>query len=146
MGTLSLPDASVVYIDTSVVIYSVEQVEGYSELLEPLWNQLWTGALHVLSSELILLESLVLPLRLDNEQLVKAYKRLLLSSRVQLLPITQTILREAAQLRARTRLKTPDAVHVATGLSVNCTMFLTNDEQLRTVSGLPTVVLSDLLD
>ncbi|MEM9003306.1 MAG: type II toxin-antitoxin system VapC family toxin [Cyanobacteria bacterium P01_F01_bin.86] len=146
MGTLSLPDASVVYIDTSVVIYSVEQVEGYSELLEPLWNQLWTGALHVLSSELILLESLVLPLRLDNEQLVKAYERLLLSSRVQLLPITQTILREAAQLRARTRLKTPDAVHVATGLSVNCTMFLTNDEQLRTVSGLPTVVLSDLLD
>lgn len=86
MGSLSLLDDSVVYMDTSVAIYSVEQVEGYAALLQPLWNNLQTGNLRVLSSELILLESLVLLLRLGNEELVNAYEQLLLSSRVQLLP------------------------------------------------------------
>ena len=99
----------------------------------------------ITSSELTLLESLVLPLRNNNTELVSDYTQLLLESEVQLLPISLTVLRDAAQLRATTSLKTPDAIHAATALSQNCSFFLTNDSGFRNVPSLPVVVLRDVL-
>ncbi len=50
------------------------------------------------------------------------YEQLLLSSVLQLISISQTILREAARLRATTPLlRTPDAIHAATAIASNCT-------------------------
>jgi predicted nucleic acid-binding protein len=145
MGALNLPESSCIYLDTSAVIYSVERVPDYFSLLEPMWQKLQDDEIAIASSELTLLESLVLPLRNNNTALVSNYEQLLLGSKVQLIPISQTILRDAAQLRASTNLKTPDAIHAATALSENCSFFLTNDSGFRNVSGLPVVVLRDVL-
>lgn len=46
---------------------------------------------------------------------------------------------QSAFIRATTNLKTPDAVHAATALSVNCTQVITNDKGFRNMSGLPVV-------
>lgn len=146
MGTLNIPASSLVYVDTSIVIYSVEKFPEYLLLLEPLWFKLQTGEIEIISSELILMESLVLPLRNADTLLINAYEQLLLSSEIRLVPISQSILRQAANLRATTNLKTPDAIHAATALSVNCNQFLTNDKGLRNVPNLPVVVLSELLE
>lgn len=145
MGQLILPDSGIIYIDTSVVIYTVEGNPDYYSLLQPLWLKFQTGELEIISSELILMETLVVPLRNANNALIANYEQLLLSSEMRLLPISQTILRQAATLRATTNLKTPDAVHAATALSINCTQFITNDKGFRNVSGLPVVVLSEVL-
>jgi predicted nucleic acid-binding protein len=67
------------------------------------------------------------------------------SSDVQLLPITSTILERAAQLRASSNLKTPDAIHAATALEHGCALFVTDDAIFRRVSGLPVTILADLL-
>jgi len=64
---------------------------------------------------------------------------------MQLVSIDQTILKEAARLRATTNLKTPDAIHAATALNNVCTLFLTNDSQFRNVAGLPVVVVREVL-
>lgn len=58
---LTLPNSSLVYLDTSIVIYSVEQVPNYYQILEPLWEKVQSEEIRVFSSELILLETLVLP-------------------------------------------------------------------------------------
>lgn len=145
MGQLNIPDSSTVYIDTSVIIYSVEKVPNYDLLLETLWQKLQANEVRVFSSELTLLETLVLPLRSANVKLVNDYEQLLLSSNMQLVPIDLAVLREAARLRATTNLKTPDAIHAATALSEGCTIFLTNDSQFRTVPGLSTIVLREIL-
>ncbi|MDF5724848.1 MAG: PIN domain-containing protein [Rhizonema sp. PD37] len=42
-------------------------------------------------------------------------------------------------------MKTPDAIHAATALSQNCSVFLTNDRGLRDVLDLPVVILKDVL-
>ncbi len=42
-------------------------------------------------------------------------------------------------------LKAPDAIHAATALDVGAALFITNDSGFRRVSGLPVVVLSELL-
>lgn len=145
MGSLNIPQSSLVYVDTSVVIYSVEKFPNYSPLLEPLWLSLSSGNIQMFSSELILMETLVVPLRNSDTTLINAYEQLLLSSEMQLIPIGQSILREAANLRATTSLRTPDAIHAATALSINCTLFLTNDKNFRNIPNLPVVVLSEVL-
>jgi predicted nucleic acid-binding protein len=146
MGQLTLPNAARVYIDTVTVIYAVEQAPTYGVLLNPLWNSLQAGNLEVLTSELTLMETLVVPIRKSDTFLVDAYEQLLRSPQIQLIPISQTILKEAARLRATTpSLRTPDAIHVATAIASGCTQFLTNDRQLRIVTDLPVVILDEVL-
>ncbi len=142
---LMLPSSSRIYIDTAVVIYSVEWNPDYYSLLQPLWLKYQTGEIELISSELILMEALVLPLRNADTFMLDAYEQLLLSGEMQLIPINQFILKQAANLRATTRLKTPDAIHAATALSANCNQFLTNDKGFRNIPGLPTVILSEVL-
>ena len=52
-----------------------------------------------------------------------------------MLPITDAIYDEALQLRARFRLKTPDALHLATAQHYGCTAFWTNDDRLKDAAG-----------
>jgi hypothetical protein len=59
MGTLNIPASSLVYVDTSPVIYSVEKFPEYVPLLAPLWLKLQAGEIQIVSSELILMETLV---------------------------------------------------------------------------------------
>jgi predicted nucleic acid-binding protein len=145
MGQLILPSSGAIYVDTSVVIYTIEANPEYYSLLQPLWLKFQLGELEIISSELILMEALVLPLRNANISLIQAYENLLISSEVQLVPISQSVLRQAASLRATTNLKTPDAIHAATALSLNCNQFITNDKGFRNVPGLPAIILSEVL-
>lgn len=145
MGQLILPDSGVIYIDTSIVIYSVEWNPDYYSLLQPLWLKLQAREIEVVSSELILMEALVLPLKNNDILLLETYEQLLFSEEMQLIPINQSVLKQAANLRARTKLKTPDAIHAATALSANCSQFLTNDQGFRNVRGLPVIILSEIL-
>ncbi|RAM51909.1 MAG: VapC toxin family PIN domain ribonuclease [Hapalosiphonaceae cyanobacterium JJU2] len=145
MGQLILPTSGTIYIDTSVVIYTIEGNPDYYSLLQPLWSKFYTGEIQIVSSELILMEVLVVPLRNGNNSLVADYEELLLSSQMQLIPISQSILQQAANLRATTNLKTPDAIHATTALSVSCNQFITNDKGFRNVPGLPVVILSEVL-
>lgn len=145
MGQLILPTRGSIYIDTSVAIYTIEGNPDYYSLLQPLWSKFYAREIQIISSELILMEVLVVPLRNGNNSLVADYEELLLSSQVQLIPISQSILRQAANLRARSNLKTPDAIHAATALSVSCNQFITNDQGFRNVPGLSVVILSEIL-
>jgi len=144
MGQLNIPSSAVVYADTAIVIYSVEFNPDYWQLLQPLWAKLQANEITIVSSELTLMECLVVPLRNGNTLLIDTYEQLL-SSQISLVPISQTILKNAAQLRATTSLRTPDAIHAATSLSEGCTLFLTNDSGFRNVLNLSVVILSEVL-
>jgi predicted nucleic acid-binding protein len=140
-----LPESSIVYVDTQILIYSVEKHPTYWSLLRPMWLKSGTSDIQIISSELALLETLVAPLRNADSVLVTAYETLLLSTEMQLMPITRGILRQAAQLRAQTNLRTPDAIHAATAIAHGCSIFITNDYGFRRISSLPLVVLNDIL-
>lgn len=73
------------------------------------------------------------------------YDEILRSSDLQLLPITDAILRQGATLRANHGLKAPDAIHAATALSAGCSMYLTNDVAFRRIPDLSPTILNDLL-
>jgi len=146
MGSLTIPAAGLVYIDTPLLIYSVEKHPVYGPLVRPLWQAAHAGTVLVVTSELSLMEALILPLRTGNRDLQSDYERLLGSAQVRLLPLTQDVLREAARLRADLpALRTPDALHAATARQADCALFVTNDTGFRRVPHLPLVVLDDVL-
>jgi predicted nucleic acid-binding protein len=144
MGSLILPASGVVYVDTAPVIYTVERHADYESLLLPLWAALDAGTLEVVTSELTLLEVLVKPLRDNDQSLAQDYEKLLAATRLRTMPVTASILREAAQIRAATNLRTPDAIHAATALAAGCVQFITNDTDYRKLSSLPVIVLKDI--
>lgn len=145
MGTLTLPPSGSVYLDANPIIYTVEKHPDYGPLLMPLWHAAQARTIEVVSSELVLMETLVGPLKSGDSALEKTYEQALLGTDIRLLPITQTILRRAAQLRAKTKLKTPDAIHLATAEQTGCVLFITNDDGFRGVTSPPIALLNDLL-
>lgn len=145
MGQLAIPDGAIVYLDTAPIIYSIERHVDYWQLLTPLWQKLQAGNITLVSSELLILECLVMPLKTNNRVLIDAYEQFL-STRITLHPIEESILRLAAQLRARNKLKTPDSIHAATALSHSPTLFLTNDAGFHDIPNLSVVVLKDVLN
>ncbi len=69
-----------------MVIYTVEGNPEYYSLLQPLWSKFQIGEIEIISSELILMEALVVPLRNANNSLIADYEQLLLSEEMQLIP------------------------------------------------------------
>ncbi len=98
MGSLTLPSTGPVYADAQIFIYSVEKHPIYAPLLRPLWASVARGDLEVVSSELTLMETLVGPLKTGNSALKLDYENIFLCSGIRLIPITQSILHEGAQL------------------------------------------------
>ena len=87
---------------------------------------------------------MVKPLR-DGDTIVETLFRSLFDAiEVDLIPVTRSLWEKAALLRAETGLKTPDALHAATALHAECTLFVTNDDDFRRVADLPVIVLDDL--
>ena len=145
MGPLTLPPNGLVYLDANGLIYSVERVEPYRTLLEPMWREAQNGNLTIVSSPVLVIEALVKPLRDGNAEIETQYRELFASNAVRLLDASYQVFEDAARLRAQTRLKVPDALHAATALQASCALFVTNDTDFRRVTGLPVVVLDDLL-
>jgi len=64
---------------------------------------------------------------------------------VRLVDISHEQVRAAAQLRAVTVVKTPDALQMVTAIGSGCRSFVTNDGRLPTIPGLRVVELSSYL-
>lgn len=146
MGLLTLPQGSLVCIDANVVIYSAEKMEPYWSLLQPMWVSAQSGDVSLTGSELLILETLVKPIRDQDAQIEMVFRNLLLASNeLRLTPIDQPILETAARLRATVAIKTPDAIHAATALRSGSAAFLTNDPGFRRIPGLSVILLDEVL-
>jgi len=143
MGQLNLDPYKRVYLDTAIVIYVVEAHVSYSACLQPLWQKFQSGDLALVTSQLTLMETLVKPIKENNQTLIDYYRTFLEGTGIQLIAIDKMIILNASQLRATTSLKTPDAIHAATAMSAHCDLFLTNDRAFENFSGLSSVVILD---
>jgi len=96
----------------------------------------------LVTSELTWLEILTKPFR-DNTRLEALFRAFLTAEEMTLVTATLPIWEQAARLRGL-GLKTPDALHAATGLAVGCSLFVTNDLMFQRVASLPAVILNTL--
>lgn len=135
-----------VALDTSAFIYLIEDNPAYRDVLVPLFVAADLGEVKLVSSALTLLEVLVVPYRLGNFALAERYERFLTGSKtVALRDIDQAQLRAAAQIRAVSGVRTPDALQLAVALTESCSSFVTNDRRLARFPGVRVLVLDDYI-
>ena len=133
-----------VYVDTNIIIYLIEGLSEYEKPLGEIRELLETSQLHPITSELSLAECLVQPFKTNATEAVSLYRTFLEDSGCfDLLQIHKEVLVQAAYITAETKMKLPDAIHVATAITTNCNLFLTNDKNIRTPRNMEIVLLSD---
>jgi predicted nucleic acid-binding protein len=137
---------NIIAIDTSPFIYFVEQHPRYLPVVKPLFEAIDRGEIAAVTSMLTVLEVLVRPLKANNQQLAAEYRNILLYSRnMRTLIPSQEICEAAAQLRASSNLRTPDALQLATALYAGASHFVTNDASISDVSHTKRLLLDDFL-
>ncbi len=134
-----------VLIDTSVWIY---HLENHPELGLPagrVIDSLEEGRFRGIASELTLLELTLRPLQLGRQDVADHYEVLLdYFPNLEIVPVSREILLEAAALRARRKIRAPDAIQLATGIRAGATLAVTNDKLWRSVPLIETALLDDL--
>jgi uncharacterized protein len=115
-----------VYLDTCIVIYLLEEHPLFGSIVRHAFENAENRQFYI--SPLVELECLVLPLRTANTDLIQRYN--IFFQQQIILDIEPSMYHVAAELRARHRLKTPDALHLATAHHYECTEFWTNDDRL----------------
>jgi predicted nucleic acid-binding protein len=86
------------------------------------------------------------PWQLERPDVARAYEDALTQfPHLTLADVTRDVARQAAQLRAQHNLRPADALHVATALTHDATVFLTNDRDLARLDTLHIVLLSDFV-
>jgi predicted nucleic acid-binding protein len=135
-----------VALDTSIWIYHFEARPDYLPLTTKILNAVSRGKCEAIVSELCLLEILVRPLQLGLDDVADEYETLLTHfPYVQLVAMSRSVLLEAAALRAYHRIRTPDAIILATAITSGATRIITNDKRWKKVEEIDVVCLSDLL-
>ena len=144
MGLIDDLQPGPVALDTAVFIYFIEEDRRFLEIVKPVFAAMDRGVLEGATSGLTLLEVLVAPYRAYNFPLAERYEALLTRSRgLRLVDLDRPVLKSAALLRARVRLKPPDAIQIAAALVARCTAFLTNDRKIPAMPGLRILQLRD---
>jgi predicted nucleic acid-binding protein len=141
----ALIDVKKLGFDSSPFIYFVERHPKYIHVVREFFRRVDNGLVSGFSSVITLTEVLTQPKRKENLKLELEYLELLLSSRnLTMLSVDVPTANKAADLRARWRIRTPDALQIATTLNAGCEAFLTNDKELKRVQEIRVLVLDDL--
>ncbi len=122
---------ALVYLDACIAIYFIEEHPQFSDAVRQAIQNV--PARQFCVSPLVELECLVVPLRTANHRLVAHYEAFFKNQVI--LTMENQVYRLAAELRARHRLKTPDALHLATAQYHGCTEIWTNDDRLNHAAG-----------
>lgn len=131
-------------VDTVAFVYFIEEAPRFLPHVQALFQEAAAGRRRLVTSALTLLEVLVVPYRAGDSALAEKYEALLTRSRgLQTIALSTDQLRAAAQLRAVTGLKTPDALQIAAALSAGCKTFVTNDRRIPAIPGLRVLQIAD---
>ena len=123
-------------------------IEGHS-IYQPILTRLFDfndrGGFSFVTSTVTLLEVLVKPLRDGQTAIAKQYRDILTSAKsIEIIDVTTAISEQAAFLRAKYNLRTPDAIQLATAIELGADYFLTNDSQLKSFSEINVLTVAEL--
>jgi len=128
-----IPDGAIVYLDTNVVIYLTEGNAAFKSSIEHVFLAIEQAQARVVTSELTLTEALVKPLRDQNHAVLQAYDDLF-DHLIEMIPIDRQVLYLSATLRAASpKQKTPDAIHVATAITIDASVFISGDMGIKNI-------------
>jgi len=132
----------VVALDTCVLIYYFEENPEFHAPASEIINTVVAQGPEAAVSTMALLELQVGPYGKDaGDEADYYYDTLAVLPNFSWHPMTYEIADHAARLRAAHNLRVPDAVHLATALEAEATLFVTNDRALPDIEGIEYLVL-----
>ncbi len=131
-----------VALDTSVFIYQLENDLRYVETTTRVFDWIGREGNSGVASTITMTELLVRPYQLGDEDRVNQLFALATTiPNLRWVAPDLLVADGAARLRARHKLRTPDALIVATALAAGATGLVTNDESLLRITELDVAVL-----
>lgn len=115
-----------IYFDTCLLIYLQEDHPRFNAQVSAAMRH--AGEARFAISSMVKLECLVAPLKRGDLVLQRNYELLFLW--FEYLPLPDEVFLQAAHLRGRFGLRTPDALHLACAQHHGCAALWTNDERL----------------
>lgn len=133
-----------VAVDSSIFIYQFEQHPQFEPLCSIVFDGITTNRLQLITSTITVSEVMVKPVQLSDTEVVTLYEGVFTAMpNFTLLNVDYTIAKLAAYLRAHYHILLPDAIHVASALQAKADVFLTNDDELRSIQEIPVLCLKD---
>jgi predicted nucleic acid-binding protein len=130
----SLPSGALLLIDSAPIIYVLEGHSKFAKRFDQLFVRHALGEFELAVTTVTLSEVLSGPLSAGEEVLAKRYRAVLEAWRV--VDLTCDVAESAARVRAKYRLKLPDAIQVASALTINAHALVTHDRDFAKVRGL----------
>ncbi len=130
-----LPSRGRLLVDSAPIIYYLEDHPEFSARYENIFVGAEAGDYELAITTVTLVEVLTGPLRQGNEKLAETYRQALTSPPSwRVIDLTPTIAHRAARIRGVTRLRTPDAIQLASALEISCMGLVTQDRDFRGLS------------
>lgn len=129
-----LPSGALVLVDSAPIIYTLEAHAKFAARFAPLFQRHANGEIALAVTTVTVAEVLTGPLRAGEEALAKRYRAVL--EAWQVVDFTCDIAESAARLRGKYGLKLPDAIQVASALSINADALVTHDRDFGRVTGM----------
>jgi predicted nucleic acid-binding protein len=134
-----------VYFDTNPIIYFIEQNTEYFDTVSPIFQLIGTDEITAITSEFTLIETLIKPIRENENTIVQDIKDLLLEPEFFMLTkISRNTCIRSAEVGGISGMRPADALHFVSAIESNCHYFITNDKKFRSQNGVTVVLLSDL--
>lgn len=133
--------AQVIALDALIFIYVINADPEFGPHARTILKLIELGLVQAVSSQLTYLEALASP-KLQPADLAEI-ERLLDRSSVNFYSVDMSVLNQAAALRRRYGLRTPDAIHIATALNHKATHFVTNDHKILNKK-IPGIIITPL--
>ena len=146
MNRKTLSEVHSIFIDTAPFIYFVEGHLEFGQRIKAIFDYFYNNNLPMYSSVITLTEVLSKPFRVDNQELVEQFIRLLKNrSNFILIDISREIAIKAGELRGKYPfLKSMDALQIAATIENKVGIFLTNDLKLKQVKNIDIWTMEDI--
>lgn len=119
-------------VDSMLFVYHFEEHQRFGPRAAEIFQGAEDGHYSLVTAVLSLMEVLVVPKRRGLDDLADRYREIFESfPNLAVVPVDEAVIEIASSLRADHRLRTPDALHVATAIQSGATAFVTNDTKIQ---------------
>ncbi|MDX1252581.1 MAG: type II toxin-antitoxin system VapC family toxin [Gammaproteobacteria bacterium] len=137
-------EGKILYIDSNCFIYLFEDHPVFGDIAQRLFLAIEQGACKAVTSTLTLMEVMAGPMKAGEQALANEYADLITTfPNLTLRDMDHHIARRASLFRV-TGAQAPDAIHLATAAHHETDGFVTADQRLARIPGVPVLMLNDI--
>ena len=135
---------NLLFLDTMVFSYHLSDHPDYAPLSAIILQAIESGDVVGLTTTITLAELLTVPAKAQNHRAMQEYELYLTHfPNLRLIPLDEDLAREAALVRASTRLRMPDAIQIAAARLSRAAAIITNDRRWVGRVKWPDILLMD---